>query len=491
VSTRTSLLLAIGAFVLIATANSGGYRYGVSDQAFYVPAIAMTQAPELFPRDRRLLEPQMRAWAGDELFGTLALATGGHLPSLFALLYVLTLVMLALGAVALARSIGCSWWAVATFLVLLTLRHRIARTGANSLEGYFHPRMLAFALGLFALASVARTRLPAAALWTAAAAVVHTTTAIWFGGVLGMAAIWPWRRSSRLWMGLLFLLAAALWMANERSPDLFERMTADWLNVLSMKDYLFASQWPAYAWVTNLAYPAVIGAVYLMRRRQQVTARGEAALVGGLMALVLGFLISVPLADAHVAIAVQMQVNRIFWLLDAVVALYLAWWLVDRGSMLRRPSARRAVVALLLLFAVARGFYVLRIEAQRPFAVLTLPDTAWIDVMRWIGRQPEPWHVLADPAHGWRHGYSVRVAARRDTLVEDAKDTAMALYDRGAAHRVLTRLIAVGTWEALTPETIRALDAQFDLDVMVDTRTRTFDFPVLYRNEEFVVYDLQ
>ena len=490
-NTRTSRILAIAAFVLIATANSGGYRYGASDQAFYVPAVAMSHSPELFPRDRALFEPQMRLWAGDELFGGLARLTFGHLPTLFGVLQVVTLVALACAAVAFARSLGCSWWAIAAFLILLTLRHRIARTGANSLEGYFHPRMLAFALGLFALAAIARSRLLAATLWTLMAAVVHTTTAVWFGGVVMMAAIWPWRASSRLWMGLLAGISAALWLANRLSPELFTRMDAVWLNVVADKDYLFASQWPPYAWVTNLAYPIVLGALYQLRRRRGLTAPGEGALVFGLLALVVVFLISVPLTDVHLAVAVQMQVNRVFWLLDAAVVLYLAWWLLDGMAISRRPAARRVVVAVLLLAAVGRGFFVLRIEADRSLATFGLPENAWTDVMRWIEGQPGSWHVLADPNHGWMFGSTVRVASSRDTLVESTKDSALALYDRAAAARVADRLEAVGPWEEMTIEDVRALDTRFALDVMVDAATREFPLPVLYRNTEFVVYDLR
>jgi len=45
---------------------------------------------------------------------------------------------------------------VVAILAALTLRHRIPRTSANSLEPYFHPRMLAFGLGLLAVASLLR-----------------------------------------------------------------------------------------------------------------------------------------------------------------------------------------------------------------------------------------------------------------------------------------------------------------------------------------------
>jgi hypothetical protein len=59
-------------FAVIATANSGGYRYGVSDQAFYVPAIALDNHPDRFPRDRALLAPQLRLWPGGHALARVA-----------------------------------------------------------------------------------------------------------------------------------------------------------------------------------------------------------------------------------------------------------------------------------------------------------------------------------------------------------------------------------------------------------------------------------
>ena len=180
-------------FIALATANSGGYRYGASDQAFYVPAIAMSADPSLFPRDRPLFEPQMRLWLGDSVFGWLASATGS-IPAVFAAMYVATLVVLFAAAISFARGLGASWPAVAAFGALLTLKHQITRTGANSLEGYAHPRMLAFAIGMAAFACLVRRRRAAAIVAVSVAAIVHITTALWFGAAIGVA-IW-WRCAS-------------------------------------------------------------------------------------------------------------------------------------------------------------------------------------------------------------------------------------------------------------------------------------------------------
>jgi hypothetical protein len=484
------LPLALLFVLIVGTANSAGYRFGVSDQAFYIPAISLRADPALFPRDRAVFEPQMRLWLGDELLGAVVRTTGVELPTLFVLLYVVTMVGLALAAIALARSLGCDWWTIATCLILLTLRHRIARTAANSLEGYMHPRMLAFACGVVALAFVTRLRPRAAAMWTLVAAVVHTSTAIWFGGVVLVATVWPYHasRAARITaavlagVGIVGLAAAAAFMP---------RMDAAWLAVLGDRNYLFSADWPLFAWVSNLAYPIVLYAIYRRRRSIGVATPGEAGLVAGLIALVVGFLLTIPLTEWHIAFFVQLQANRIFWLLDAVVAVYVAWWLVE-VVMARWPTARRAgAIALLALLAVGRGVFVLH-DTGRPLAQIAPAPNDWMDVMRWMRGQPLAWHVLTDPGHTWQYGVSLRAAALRDTPLEAGKDPAMAMYDRALARRVAERTGSLGgfdTWS--TADDIRQVALRYDIDVFVDRIDRDFPFPVLFRNDTFVVYDLR
>ena len=79
----------------------------------------------------------------------------------------------------------------------------------------------------------------------------------------------------------------------------------------------------------------------------------------------LGFLISVPIAQARLALAVQLQVNRIFWVLDAVVVIDLAWWLADAARWFQGRTARTALIATLAVAAAGRGFYVVRVEGRK------------------------------------------------------------------------------------------------------------------------------
>jgi hypothetical protein len=97
--------------------------------------------------------------------------------------------------------------------------------------------------------------------------------------------------------------------------------------------------------------------------------------------------------------------------------------------------------------------------------------------------------VLADPGHSWKFGTSVRVSAERDVFLEDVKDSALAIYSRSVAARVVERSTAIGDFSQLTPDRALALASQYDLDVLVTVAD--LDLPVVYRNAQFRIYSLQ
>ena len=109
--------------------------------------------------------------------------------------------------------------------------------------------------------------------------------------------------------------------------------------------------------------------------------------------------------------------------------------------------------------------------------------------MRWLSRQPVRTHVLADPGHSWKYGTSVRVSATRDVFLEDVKDSAIAIYSRDVAQRVVERAAAIGDFTALTPEGARTLAAKYDLDYLITEAQ--LDLPQKYENSQFRIYSLK
>ena len=483
------------AFALCATLNAGGYRYGASDQAFYIPAILHQLDPSLFPRDWAMLGAQGRFFFVDELGAALVSATGLTLPVWFALAQVATLAALYAGAIAMGRAVFTTPWALAAWIAALTLRHRIAKTGANTLEGYFHPRMLVFGLGLLALADVLRGRRVRPIVILVAAAALHPTTAALFLVLVGIALAVSDRRLRRP----AFITAAAAALAGGAAvaaglvPIDLTPMDATWRALVATKDYTFPTTWSASTWLTNLAGPVVLAAAAWARHRDGRLTAQEAGLVAGCLVLVAGFLASLPLVAAGVPIAVQLQTSRAFWPVEIVATLFLVWWLVDRpaGASAGRTPAR-AIAVLLIGVSLARGVYVGFVESpDRPTIAFDLGDSDWDTALRWIrASTPADTFVLADPGHAWKPGMgtAVRIGAARDVFLEETKDVAMAMYSREAAHRVTARIEAAQGLDTMPEDVLRALAPREGLTVFVTPRT--LDLPLLHRTGTVAVYRL-
>lgn len=493
-------------FVLLATANSGGYRYGIGDQAFYEPATQLRLHPDLFPRDRDLLESQAKLTAVDEVLAGASRATGLTVQSMFLFLYVVSLIVLCLAAEQLARLLGFSSWATAAFLGLLTLRHRIAKTGANTLEGYMHPRQLAFAIALLAFVYSMKNRWGwTLGLWIVAAAL-HPTTACWFAALIAGGMLfdqWARDRTTPAVVALSCVTLAGVLV----SPRLFALlpwsiptsltpyfMDRDWMTVFADKDYIFISQWPAFAWLFNLAYAPLICWIFRRRAQAGVTSPTEGRIVAGTLTLLAIFAVSTFFSEARLALAVQLQVSRVFWLMDILAAGYIAWWLTTDPAVIRvggRWVPTMAVAAIAVL-CVGRGIYTLGEGGpDRALFRLSLPDDDWSRAMGWLRTQPSNWLILADPDHAWKYGTSVRVAASRDVVLEAVKDSAISLYDRHVAMRVFERTQSLGSFGSMSVEDARALGRQYGAAVLVTEATQTLALPRLYTNPGFTVYDLR
>lgn len=487
--------------VLLAVANGAGYRFGVSDQAFYLPSILNAVYPVLYPRDDVLLDAQSRLMVSDELTAWLLTRTGISVEALFVAGHLIGLALLFVAVWLLARRLAAHRWTAAACAIAVTLRHRITETGANSFEAYYHPRELAFACGAAAAAAVARDRLGLAWGLVLAAMVLHPTTGLWWGVWLAAATVVTVRGRP-----LVVAAVAGAGVAGVAAVLLFtpmaarlQVMDAAWVRPLTTKDYVFPNEWPAAAWLANLVLPVVVVGVWRWRTRLGLAARWEAAMAAGVVALTATFAASLPFVASHVALAVQLQTSRVFWVIDLLAVVSLTWLLAEgRRHVIEprvpapAPSWRPAAVAVVLLAAsAARGAYIMRVEhPERPLVQMRLEDNNWVRVGEWVAEHtPVDTHVLADPQHDWKFGHSVRLTAQRDVLVEGVKDAALSLYDRDVATRVQSRIEAVGDFSVLDARSARALARRYDLDVLVIDR----DLPLreLHRDGRFRVYDLK
>jgi hypothetical protein len=474
-------------FMVLCTMNSAGYRYGASDQAFYLPVIYRHLDPSLFPRDRALLDAQGRLTLYDDVIAAIARVTPLTFPQLFFALYLGTLALLFVAAL----RIGAVWylarWTPLALAAALTLRHAVAKTGANTLEGYFHPRMLAFAIALIAVAMFLERRDGRAALLLLIAAALHPTVTAWFVVWLAIA-VWvarpQWRRAM-LAVGSAGLLSATWIVVRGPLAGRLAKMDPAWLAVIADKDYLFPLSWPANVWLTNLATIPIIVLGWRARRRAGVLVERETALVIGALGLLVLFFCWLPFNAGQVALAVQLQVSRLFWILDVLATIYLVWMLAG-GT-----SRRAAVVALAIALAsAARGAYICFVQfPDRPIMALDLQHRDWRNAMAWARQTPTSSGWLADPLHAARYGSSLRAAGQRDVFLEQVKDTALAMYDRDVAMRVADRERALTSVRWDSPDGARALARRYDLDYLLIEHP--IDLPLAHQAGSIFIYRLR
>lgn len=478
-------------FVLLATLNSAGYRYGASDQAFYIPAVLLKLDPSLFPHDREVLAAQAPLQWADEIVAGIVRVTGLDVPAVCAVLHVLSLALLAGAAWLFGACVYRSPWTILALLAALTLRHAVPDSGTNTLEGYFHPRQLAFAFGALGAAAFLRRRMAIAALLLGAAATLHPTTTMWFAIWLGVATFVAERavRPALIGVGILAALAAAWMLVAGPLASRLTIMDPGWIATLAEKDYLFPLRWSWDAWLVNMSYAPVILAIYTIRSRAGLSGERERGLVLGSLALLGVFLLALPFNAARVALAVQLQPGRVFWLLDFFSIVYLVWAIAEGR---RPPLARRVqlTIAALLLASIARGAYLKFVMfPDRPLAEVAIPDNDWGRTMAWARQSESGSAWLASPVHAARYGTSVRLAGHRDVLVEPLKDTALGMYDRAVAMRTRERIDAISGFDEMTPEQARSLAARYDLDYLITEQP--LDLPVAFESGALRVYRLQ
>jgi hypothetical protein len=478
-------VLALIPFVLLATANSAGYRYGASDLAFYGPAVMRQLDPELFPRDRPVLDAQAKLTFMDETVAAIARRTTTHLPSLFLGLYIATLILLAAGVMAIGSALSLNRWTVVALLAACTVRHAITKSGTNSLEGYFHPRQLAFAFGIIAVAAFLRGRPLLAVLALAGAGSLHPTTTLWFAVWLS-AAIFATARLRWPLAVVAGALALVAWWAFAVGP-LAGRLTLmdpEWLEALAGKDYLFPLQWPFPAWLANLAYIPIIVFAYRRRLSAGLASRAERGMVIGCLALVAVFFAALVLQTASVALAIQLQPARIFWMLDFTATVYVVWALAEGGLFPRLQPA--AVAALVAGIALVRGAYVMRVEFPSRSLFETAVRGDWGRVAAWAQSTPKDTGWIVDPMHAARYGTSLRMAFARDVFVEGTKDAAIGMYDRTIAFRTRDRQREIGDVSVLSVDGVRTLSHEYGLSYFVTEQQ--FPLPLAFEAGAIRVY---
>jgi len=453
------LLLAAGALLV------HGYHLGTEDQAIYLPAIKKMIDPGLYPHDSGFFLPQARPTLFDELMALsvrwthLSVETvlfGWHVLSIF--LFLLACRQL---SVRLFRDPVAQWAGVTLVAAVITLP--VAGTLVTLTAEYTHPRNLATAALLFALAATLDRKVTAL-LWLLACAVFHPQMAVFGAFHLAFQA---WRVPLPQKMALVPLLAGS----------------SAWREALATRPHHFPLRWKWYeqlgaiAPLLLLAWFARIGRRSGEERLAHVTGRlafsGTLSITGAVAITVLpGF---EPLVPAQSMRSLHL--------------VYILLFLVG-GGLLGQYVLRTRLRWTLLFVPVAA---VMCWNQMRLYPASThiewpgvAPRNEWLEAFDWIHRNtPRDALFALDPRYMERPGedfHGFRGLAERSMLADYTKDRGVAALFPEVAPAWLEHVRVREAWHKFTADDFRQLRARYGVDWVVVEQPGVAGLPCPYSN---------
>jgi hypothetical protein len=392
-----------------------GYHYCIEDMAHYLPAIKKLLDPALYPYDANFFLLFIQGTIFHSAVAESARLT--HLPLEWVIFiwHVASIFLVLLGCLMVSRRCfrepAAQWSAVALVAALLTLP--VAGTALFVIDQHLHPRTIATAFLLFALAATLDRR-PLALLWLFLAGLFHPTMAMYGAVHLAFQA----------WVSPLPQSAALL-----PATPLTASANSIWHAVLARRRYPYPFLWTWYEWLGALAPIAILFSYARIGRKNDspmmahVSRRLAEATAFGVLVAVIATSLPGSLARFE-----PMRILHLTYLLFILLT----------GGLLGRYVLRSHALRWAILFVplCAGMFYAQRVEfagnahVAWPGRAATNP---WVEAFDWV-RQHTPRNALfaLDPRYMERPGegfQGFRGLAERSMLADGTKDPPVAFPD--------------------------------------------------------------
>jgi hypothetical protein len=486
-----------------------GYHPGLEDDAFYLAAIKQDLNPSLFPHDADFFRVQFQATVFDKLIAFSLRWT--HVPLEWGILFWqwAVTVLILWGCWRISRrcfaEAHAQWAAVALVAVLLTLP--VSGTGLSLTDQHLHPRALATALILAAIAAVLvpknvpknDRRLLLAGALLAAAFAVHAIMAA-FGASYCLFLLWkPAERTKtdrtetderRTAVG-----AALLWPLGW----IFDPPSDAWRQAAATRSFYFILRWHWYEWLGVVAPLLLLWWFRALaeRRGQTVLAHvAERLVYFGVFQLAVALIILLPVRLERLRPLEPMRFLHLVYLLFVLLA----------GGLLGQYVLKRHALRWLLLFVpLSAGMFYAQRQMYPATAHLELPGSlsrheasrnSWVEAFRWISQNtpsrntPVDAQFALDPRYMELPGedyHGFRALAERSVLADALKDAGMAARVPRLAPRWLREVEAQRGWRDFQRPDFLRLKAEFGVDWVVLTAPGVGGLPCPYRNPQVVV----
>jgi hypothetical protein len=482
------LVLAVVGFAVM------GYHPGAEDDGVYLSAVKADLNPALFSHDADFFRLQLQATAFDGWMAHFVQATGIPVAWAELLWQFLSLCVILWACLSIARYLfpeaRAHWPGVALVAAMFTLP--VAGTALSLVDQYLHPRGLATALILLAVARILAGRTWQAAALLLVSFALHPIMAalgISFCFILTMTLSDPVRASVLRLAGKVKHRQTTAAVAAAPLAWIFDPPNPIWRKAVASKSYFLLNRWAWYEWLGALAPLVLFWILWRVagRHGQPRLARfALAVLIYGVFQQVVAL---VMLETPALVRLTPLQPMRFLHLIYFFMVLIAGCLL---GNYLLKASLWRWAVFLVLvngsmLYAQRQIF-----SASEHLELPGRPSSnEWLQAFAWV-RQNTPQNAyfavgaryMAAPGEDY---HSFRALAERSQLADALKDTAVVTQvpELGAAWERQTE--AQTGWEHFTLKDFERLKKDFGVDWVLVSYPQTASLDCRWHGQALTV----
>lgn len=410
-----------------------GYHPAAEDDGVYLAAVQADLNPALYPHDRAFFRVQMRASVFDNSMA--AFVRASHIPlGISELLWQLisVLILIAAGWSIVCRifpDVPARWGSMAMLGAMLTLP--IAGTALYIADQYLHPRNLASALVVLAVARILAGRHWQAIPLLFVALLLHPLM-----GAFGVSFCCVLTLTTSEKTGTL--LRRFLRHASQRQTSapavlllpfgwLFAKPSQTWIDAMETRHWFRLYSWTWYEWLGAIGPLLLfwIVARHARRRGHLPLARfASAVLIYGVLQQAIAMIL---LAPRRWIVLSTLEPMRYLHLVYVFLALIGGAFL---GRHVLKTSAWRWAIFLVLaygaMFGVQRHLFAATEHLELPGRFSANP---WLQAFAWIrANTPVDAYFALDPSYMAAPGedyHSFRALAQRSVLADAIKDTSV------------------------------------------------------------------
>ncbi len=412
-----------------------GYHPGAEDDGVYLAAVKSAVTPTLYPHDSAFFKMQMRTSVFDTWMAIFVHTTGISVAWSEMIWQFVSVAMMLFACWSIVSKLfeerSARWGGIAMLSAMLTLP--VAGTALYIADQYLHPRNLATALILFAVARILAGRRWQAMPFLLVAAILHPlmgALGISFCSVLTLTLSEPVREQVLTWrarMRLMTTEAATPALAIIPFGWLFDKPSQTYLDAISSRHCFHLFEWTWYEWLGAIGPLVIFWVMARMARKQGNMALSHFALAifiyGAFQQAVAMILLGPPALVRLSTLEPMRYLQLVYVFMTLIGGAYL-------GKYFLKARVWRWAVFLLVANG---GMYFAQRQLFASTEHIEIPgresSNQWLQAFDWIRKNtPEDAYFATDSKYMLAAGedyHGFRAIAERSVLADEIKDTAV------------------------------------------------------------------